>query len=192
MEDTLKHANIFYEHFLTNDVPFPSIEHLYYEGLTTSYFMRQSGEEHYRVRSEKSLLEMKKWATYSDWNFMSKQILMEAEFHNAQGNVEEAAICYDASIEAAQKHKFIHEEAIGNELAGIFFLERGLKAESCQYFLRSVECYEKWGARAAARRVGSIIQNNFDLDLVQHCPVNASKSRGGSKESSSKKHSLIN
>eukprot|EP01083_Nonionella_stella_P113296 333919_1 len=67
---------------------------------------------------------------------------------------------------AAKDHKFIREEAIANELAGIFFLERGLHEKSYLLFKQSIVCYEKWGANAVARRVEESIQNIFDSDLM--------------------------
>ena len=74
-----------------------------------------------------------------------------------------AAICYEASIEAARKHKFIPEEAIANELAGLFFLEEGNREKSLSYFEQSTACYRTWGASAIARRVEGFIEKEFGI-----------------------------
>ena len=72
-----------------------------------------------------------------------------------------AATCYEASIKAAQAHKFRNEEAIANELAGLFFLEIGGREKSLSFFEQSIACYRTWGAFAIARRVEVIIEKEF-------------------------------
>ena len=113
------------------------------------------GDEKYKVRGEKALNKLKEWSRYSEWNFKQKQLLLEAEFHYSMKNSSMAATCYEASIEAARKSKLINDEAIANELAGLFFLEEGQREKALSYFKQSTECYRVWGAFAIARRVES-------------------------------------
>ena len=113
------------------------------------------------------MLKMKGWLQHSEWNFSNKFLLIEAEMHNTQKDFEKAAVCYEASVKAAHKHKFIHEEAIASELAGIFYLERGLHQKSHECFTRSIQCFEQWGARTMARRVQESIRSKFDTNLIE-------------------------
>jgi tetratricopeptide (TPR) repeat protein len=106
---------------------------------------------------------MKGWVAHSEWNFKNKELLLEAEYHYSMKNFSMAAICYEASIEAARKHKFIPEEAIANELAGLFFLEEGNREKSLSYFEQSTACYRTWGASAIARRVEGFIEKEFGI-----------------------------
>lgn len=100
---------------------------------------------------------------HSEWNFKNKMLLLQAEFHYSMKNYSMATICYKASIEAAHKHKFIHEEAIANELAGIFFLDLGQRKKSLSCLKQSTACYQAWGAFAVARRVESFIEKEFGI-----------------------------
>lgn len=109
---------------------------------------------------------MKEYSKHSEWNFKNKALLIEAEFHNANKDVDEAASFYEASIKAAQEHKFIQEQAIANELAGIFFIQQGNYLKSYSFFMQSIECYEKWGANAPARRIKDLIQTEFESKLM--------------------------
>lgn len=161
--------------------------------------MRQTGEDRYRIRGEKALQKMKEWSMYSDWNFKNKLLLMLAEWHNTLKDYDNAALCYESSIKAAHKHKFIHEEALAYELAGIFFLERGLRPKSYQFFMSSIECYTKWGAHAVAKRVKDSLRDKFDADLIHRCPSyalpespapNMALCAAQSKEPSSKKRQM--
>ena len=123
--------------------------------------MLPKGDEKYKVRGEKALDKLKEWAGYSEWNFKHKQLLLEAEFHYSMNNSSMAATCYEASIKAAHEHKFIQEEAIANELAGLFFLEEGQLEKALSYFKQSSTCFQVWGARNIAERVESFIKNEF-------------------------------
>ena len=118
------------------------------------------------MRAQNAMLKMKGWLQHSEWNYSNKLLLIEAEMYNTQKDFEKASACYDASVEAARKHKFTHEEAMASELAGIFYLERGLNQKSCEYFARSIKCFEQWGAHAMARRVQESIQSKFGSSLT--------------------------
>ena len=150
-----------------------------------------AGEEHYQVRGENALMKMKKWSRHSDWNFKNKLLLIEAECYNTQKEFDKAAFCYKASIKSAQKHKFNPDEAIANELAGIFFYENEYYLESHMFFLQSIECYKKWGANAAASRVEDSMCDKFDSKM-QLCQTESTSMLldDAPKEFASKKHQL--
>merc|ERR1719203_1517927 len=169
MASALKITDLYFEHFLQTEafgMKYTSIYNEFYEALITFYFMRQTGEERYLVRGENALRKIREWSVHSDWNFKNKLLLLEAEMHNNQKDFDKAASCYQASIRAAQEHKFIHEEAIASELAGLFFLERGLHQKSKLFFEHSSKCYEKWGASAVTKRIEEIIQHEFGSDCI--------------------------
>ena len=144
------------------------------------------------MRGENALLKMREWSRHSDWNFKNKLLLIEAEYYYTRKEFDKAAVCYEASIKSAQEHKFKPDEAIANELAGIFFFQRENYFQSCKFFLRSIQCYKTWGANAAARRVEDSIVNKFDSDLMQSCQTEISSKllADVSIETSSKKRHL--
>jgi len=169
MENALKSTDTYCEHFL--DIPmqrsFSFIYHQLFEALITFYFMRQTGEEQYWIRGQNATRKIKKRSVHSDWNFQNKLLLAEAEMYNTQKDFDKATACYEASVRAAQEHEFLHEEAIASELAGIFFLERGLHEKSQSYFEHSMKCYDKWGASAVAKRIKDVIHTEFGPDCTQ-------------------------
>ena len=83
------------------------------------------------------------------------------------GNVEQARSLYLRSIKSASEHKFIHEQAISSELAGLLFYEVGLRQKACLLLKHSINCYEKWGAHAVARRVENTVREEYGVDLGQ-------------------------
>ena len=52
------------------------------------------------------------------------------------------------AINLAGEHKFIHEQAIACELAGMFSLDEGRAEDAEEYRTRSITYYGEWGAIA--------------------------------------------
>lgn len=165
-----------------------SVSCAFYDGLVSFFFLRQTGKTscflflsllekpisiltsfatkgdgQYKVRGERALSMMEELVAHSEWNFKNKHLLLKAEFHYSMKQSNMAAVCYKSSIEAAKKHKLIHEEALANELAGLFFLDEGQRQESLSFFEQSTACYQAWGAFAIARRVDSFIEQEFRI-----------------------------
>ena len=92
-------------------------------------------------------------------------LLLDAERLFTIGEFNKAGSIYDNAIRSAREHKFVHEEAIASELAGVFYHERDLLKKSVSYLAHSVGCYEKWGAHAVARRVKAIMQGYVDTNV---------------------------
>ena len=137
---------------------------LFFEGLASFLLARQTSDSE-RTRwidkGDKVLTKMKYWSDHSSWNWESKVILLEAEKTYTVGNSEQAASLYERAIRLAHEHKFIHDEAIASELAGIFFSERGLRMKTEALLLHSIQCYKIWGALAVAKRVELFIANKY-------------------------------
>jgi predicted ATPase len=81
-------------------------------------------------------------------NFQHKVDLIEAERCRVLGKFTEAIELYDLAISGAKKHKYLHEEAIGNELAAKFYLECGQETIAANYLQKAYYCYARWGAAA--------------------------------------------
>ena len=73
----------------------------------------------WREMGEKAVAAMTGYATsMSKWNWENKALLLQAELHYLNGDLELADTVYEASIKSAREHKFIHEEALAYELYG--------------------------------------------------------------------------
>ena len=139
---------------------------IFFEGLASFLLARQTTNNSERSRwiekGENVLTKIRYWSEHSSWNWEDKMVLLEAEKMFTIGNCDQAALLYERAIRLAHEHKFINDEAIASELAGIFFCERGLndtKAEAL--LLHSVQSYKTWSALAVARRVETFIASKF-------------------------------
>ena len=143
---------------------------IFIEGLASFRLSRQSNDSEkaeWMKRGEAILSEMQRWNGHSSWNWESKMLLLEAEMNFSKGYLEEAAPLFMASVRSAHTHKLMNDEAICSELAGVYFYEKGLHESAYQLFMHSLQCYNKWGALALAKRVETDIQQKFGPDLIQ-------------------------
>ncbi len=85
-------------------------------------------------------------ASHAESNFSHKLELLEAENNGFHHNHYEARKSYDAAIKAARKNKFIHEEGLACEKAGLYYKSMQENEKALEYLKQSRECYEKWGS----------------------------------------------
>ena len=99
-------------------------------------------------RAETGLLRLKLWSTHAPMNFQHKVDLVEAEKCRVLGQKLEAIELYDRAILGAQENKYIHEEALANERAALFYLDWGKETIARAYLQKAYYGYARWGATA--------------------------------------------
>ena len=143
---------------------------IFFEGLACFQLARQTNNDEgtkWMERGESILVRMKLWSQHSTWNFENKMLLLEAEKMHTLGIFDRAATFYDGAIRSAREHKFIHEEAIASELAGVLYYERRIHQKALNFLMHSIRSYEKWGALAVAKRVETFIASIYGEDFKQ-------------------------
>ena len=132
---------------------------LFYHGLNSSQMMKRSNASKHQVTARNALAAMKSAAKHSEWNYKNKFLLLEAETFSFEGKDEKARLTYAAAIEAARSSKFVHEEGLAYELAGLHHLKYLDTEKARELFLQAKECYTVWGS---TMKVESI-QSRIDL-----------------------------
>ncbi|AFY35037.1 ATP-binding sensor histidine kinase [Calothrix sp. PCC 7507] len=92
--------------------------------------------------------KIKQWAGNAPMNFLHKFYLVEAELNRVIGNNLDAMEFYDRAIALAQKHDYIHEAALANELAAKFYLQWDKQRFAKTYMVDAYYGYVRWGALA--------------------------------------------
>jgi PAS domain S-box-containing protein len=92
--------------------------------------------------------KLKKWARHAPMNQLHRYYLVEAERARVLGNDGEAREFYDNAIALVQESNYPNEEALANELAGRYYLARGLDRLAVTYLLEARYSYLRWGAIA--------------------------------------------
>jgi PAS domain S-box-containing protein len=95
-----------------------------------------------------NLKKLRKWAKHEPSNSTHDIALVEAELARVDGDYGLARERYDQAISLASEHRFRNQEALAWELAGRFYLARGM-SNLAEYYLRSAHrAYRNWGAEA--------------------------------------------
>jgi predicted ATPase/serine phosphatase RsbU (regulator of sigma subunit) len=124
--------------------------YLYYSLTLTALYPTASSskQQEYWETLEGNQQKMKIWADNCPENFLHKYLLVEAEIARITGK-EMVAIwdLYDRAIASARENEYIQNEALGNELAANFWLEKG-KDEIAELYMRKARYgYQLWGAQ---------------------------------------------
>jgi len=102
--------------------------------------------------------QMQIWAENCPDNFQHAYLLVAAEIARLTGKDLEAMDLYDRAIAEARANEFIQNEALANELAARFWLEKGKEKIAGVYLTDAYYDYARWGAKAKVD------------DLEQHYP----------------------
>ncbi|RMH71121.1 MAG: PAS domain S-box protein [Cyanobacteria bacterium J007] len=97
-----------------------------------------------RVREIQQKLQT--WAGFAPTNHLHKWELIEAELQALLGNDRAATDAYDRAIEGAKSGEFFQEEALANERAALFYLNRGKSKIARAYLEDARYGYLRWGA----------------------------------------------
>ena len=128
----------------------------FYQGVSAFRLARLEDDkaEEWKGVGNNAISQYQTWVKYSEWNWENKLLLLEAELHVCDGELEMAKSKFKASIDSARRHRFVHEEGLASELLGTFLDESGEEAEeSKRQFAHARSCYQKWGAFALADRL---------------------------------------
>lgn len=90
--------------------------------------------------------KIKKWSEFAPANYQHKCYLIEAVFADINKNFKKATKLFDQAIDWAKNNRFIHDEALANELAAKFYLSLNREKIARVYMNEAYLCYKKWGA----------------------------------------------
>jgi predicted ATPase/signal transduction histidine kinase len=101
------------------------------------------------------------WAELNPATFANKLALIEAEIASLRGEFRLAAMGYERSVNLAEAAGFVHEQALGHELAGAFYELNGLRTAAKSHMHTAHTCYSLWGAEGKAQQVQSLYPEYF-------------------------------
>lgn len=107
------------------------------------------------------LAQLQVWLRASAANHAHRVHLVEAEIARVELATESASELYESAIREARDNRFLHEEALGHELAGRFHLERSDETKAHTHLVEAVRAYDRWGATAK----GAHLEREFEALL---------------------------
>lgn len=125
-------------------------DHLLYQSLSMAA-LHSGGNSPQELetleRMKGNLGQLTIWSDNCPENYLAKKLMVEAEIARVTGDDIAAADLYDGAIDAAQKNQILQDEALANELAARFVMERRSKSRVGAMYLRDARhAYQLWGA----------------------------------------------
>jgi len=109
---------------------------------------------------------VQKWVKSRAVNCVHKLWLLNAEYAtlsgNKRGDGDEIQKAYDAAISVATRSGFLHDAALANERAGIWFRSLGDDFWASSFISKAHELYQEWGATAKANQLDHLWNLNSD------------------------------
>lgn len=115
------------------------------------------------------------WAESCPENFENRAALIDAEIARIEGRELDAQRLYERAIRSARDNGLVHNEALANEWAGRFYLERGLETAGLAYLRNASAGYALWGAEGKVRQLHQIYPQ---LAARDRAPVEATPGSG--------------
>jgi PAS domain S-box-containing protein len=130
--------------------------HHFYHALTLAalYAQATATQQHaFRRTLGEELRRHQRWADDCPPNFEHRYALLAAEVARIDGQDLKAMRLYQQAIHSAREHGFVQNEALANELAGRFYLDRSLEKNGYAHLRDAHACYTLWGADGKVRHL---------------------------------------
>ncbi|MEK8128797.1 AAA family ATPase [Paenibacillus filicis] len=125
---------------------------LFYESLAIlSDPAGLQGENSQLKRVKQTIRQLKIWVKSSPDNFLSKLLLIEAEWARGTKRYAVAEPMYDKAIRHAREQGNIQMESVAQELAAHFYASQGRTKIALYYWQAAYEGYARWGIRVKAQ-----------------------------------------
>lgn len=147
----------------------------YFRGLMAFQRFRDGEGEDWLDEGNKVVKKMEVWVHCSTVNFQNKLLLLAAEQHAAQCNIQAAKAAYEASVHFARSNGLVHEQGLACELYGKFLASIIEVAEGAFWMKCAHACYIQWGALAKARK----LWNDHNLGLPAEASMMMSSAKRG-------------
>ncbi|WP_437610852.1 AAA family ATPase [Sorangium sp. So ce834] len=124
-------------------------------------------------RAEIFAEKLSRWADLFPENLAHRSALLCAELARVRGDARAAAgDRYDEAIALAQRGGYLHDEALANELAGLFFRALGKTTIARAYLSEAHRAYGRWGATEAMRRLERAYPDLVPSEILRgaRCP----------------------
>lgn len=97
--------------------------------------------------------QLEVWAEYCPDNFENRAALVAAEIARIEGRLLDAEQHYERAARSARVNRFVHNEALANELAARFYAARGFETVANAYLRKARSGFLQWGADGKVRQL---------------------------------------
>ena len=120
-----------------------------------------------RVEGNQRIRQLERYMKQDMVNCRGMLSFLQAEGKSFTGRTDQVKKFYDEAIKAFSSLGFIHLQALANERAAEFMLERDLAGSSSTYIRNASRLYSEWGA---TRKVEQLLEQHSTLKRVKDAP----------------------
>ena len=128
------------------------VEHIFYYSLASlerlPHLDSPKEQQKYLERIAEYEEKLRYWAQHAPANYQHKYDLFLAQKARSEGQTLKAIEYYDRAIDGAREQGYVQDEALGNELAGEFYLALEKNKIARTYLIDAYYSYIRWGAMA--------------------------------------------
>ncbi|MDY6904231.1 MAG: diguanylate cyclase [Thermodesulfobacteriota bacterium] len=131
-------------------------QHFYFRCLSmlAVYPDKPASEQRRIVKQVKRMKkDLKKWGQSAPSNYRHMHLLVKAEESAVWGHDFQAATLYRQAIQSARENGYLFYDALANEQAARFYMDRGLTEISALYLREAYNTFYKWGADGKSRQM---------------------------------------
>ncbi len=125
----------------------------FYAGIALTQAVLPEQRARCLARAQTFAEKLSRWAELCPENLAHRSALLDAELARIRGDAHAAWERYEEAISLAQRGGYLQDEALANELAGLFFHARGKATIARAYLTEAHRAYGRWGATQAMRRL---------------------------------------
>jgi PAS domain S-box-containing protein len=125
------------------------------DGPTSSPLEALAKEEHFEALVAHHR-QLEAWAENCPENFENRATLVGAEIARIENRALDAERLYEQAIRSSHANRFVHNEALANELAARFYAARGFEKIAHAYLRDARYCYLRWGADGKVRQLDEL------------------------------------
>jgi PAS domain S-box-containing protein len=132
------------------------LDYFYYAALTVAARYENGSadeQQEWRELLTAHREQLREWAENYPPTFADKHTLVAAEIARIEGRDLDAMRLYEQTIRSARENGFVQNEALASELAGRFYLDRGLEKNGYAHLQDARACYALWGADGKVRQL---------------------------------------
>src|SRR5258707_6565186 len=132
------------------------VDYFYYTALAVAALYENAGadeQNRWRELLQAHREQLRKWVDNHPPTFADKHALVSAELARIEGRDLDAMRLYEEAIRMARENGFVQNEGVANELAGQFYLKRGIEKVAHSYLRDARYCYLRWGALGKVRQL---------------------------------------
>ena len=166
----------------------------FFQGLIHFALAKKTSKRMHRRKSRVYLNKMKKFVRIGNPNCHHLKLILQAE-HLSITERDEVIVQkgYNDAITTAARAGFVHDHALANELAGIYFLQRD-QSWAGTYMVRASALYNDWGAFGKVKDLDAkykeVMAQSSSVNLDNNCVSRALKGRSRMRNDTKKSVSL--